>query len=145
MLARAELMALIPHQDTMCLLDAVQDWDEKHVRCSSSSHRNSDNPLRRDGRLSALHLAEYGAQATAVHGGLLAREQGRRAPPGFLASLRDLRLKVERIDDIAAELLVEAEMLVQSDSGWVYGFRASATGRELATGRVSVILQAGAA
>jgi predicted hotdog family 3-hydroxylacyl-ACP dehydratase len=130
---------LIPHQGGMCLLEEVESWNERAICCVTQSHRNSHNPLRRSGRLSALHLAEYGAQAMAVHGGLQARAQNRRAPPGFLAALRDLRLQVHYIDDIEAPLEVRAEVLSAGEGGWVYAFRVTAATRELATGRVSVI------
>ena len=73
LLAHAELEALIPHAGGMCLLDTVESWDAETIHCRSLSHLRADNPLREKGRLAALHLAEYGAQAMAVHGGLLAR------------------------------------------------------------------------
>ncbi len=138
-LGKEQWQELIPHQGDMCLLEAVETWDEQAISCVTQSHRSSRNPLRRAGRLSALHLAEYGAQTMAVHGGLLARAQNRRAPPGFLAALRDLRLQVHYIDDIEALLEVRAEVLSAGDAGWVYAFRVTAAARELATGRVSVI------
>ncbi|MGH8502676.1 MAG: hypothetical protein ACREVE_09435, partial [Gammaproteobacteria bacterium] len=70
------IRALIPHAGTMCLLDAVLEWDDESIHCTSETHRAADNPLRREGRLSALHAFEYGAQAVAVHGGLRARAAG---------------------------------------------------------------------
>jgi predicted hotdog family 3-hydroxylacyl-ACP dehydratase len=143
LIGRGELERLIPHQGGMCLLDGVESWDAASLRCSSRTHRDPGNPLRRDGRLSALHLAEYGAQATAVHGGLLARARGEVAPPGFLASVRDLRLAVDRIDDLDAVLGVDASLLTSGEGGWMYAFSVNAGGRELASGRVSVILMGG--
>ncbi len=71
LVGRQELEALIPHAGAMCLLDTVQNWDDRQIHCRSETHRNVANPLRFEGRLSALHLAEYGAQAMAIHGGLL--------------------------------------------------------------------------
>ena len=140
LIGREELQRLIPHQGTMCLLDAVESWDASSLRCSTQTHRDSANPLRRDGRLAALHLAEYGAQATAVHGGLLARHRGATAPPGFLASVRDLKLEVTRIDDIDGVLMVQADLMMSGEGGWMYAFRVTTDGRLLASGRVSVIL-----
>lgn len=137
---RVELQGLIPHQGSMCLLDGVEDWGAGFLRCSSRTHRDPANPLWRNGRISALHLIEYGAQATAVHGGLLARERGETAPPGFLASLRDLRLACARIDDIEAALTVQADLLMSGEGGWMYAFNITAGERPLASGRVSVIL-----
>nr|UXE46155.1 hypothetical protein Hi04_10k_c5801_00013 [uncultured bacterium] len=143
LIEREEILSLIPHQHSMCLLDVVEEWSARSLCCRSLSHCSPDNPLRRNGLLSALHLVEYGAQATAVHGGLLARERNTTAPPGFLASLRDVRLHVNRIDDIAEPLLVQADVLTSSEMGWMYSFNISAAGRALASGRVSVILMTG--
>lgn len=140
LLARAELEALIPHAGGMCLLDSVEAWDEQHIECSSSSHRSVQNPLRRDGRLAALHLAEYGAQAMAVHGGLLARAAGKVAEPGFLASLRKLCLELDYIDQLHGDLCVRATQLLAADSGWTYQFEIECDGQALAAGRAMVML-----
>ena len=143
--SRAELEALIPHAGGMCLLESVITWDESQIHCQSETHRKLDNPLRRDGRLAALHLAEYGAQAMAVHGGLLARELGTQAAPGFLASLRNLQLHVDFIDDLARPLDVRATQLMAAESGWTYQFEIEHDGSLLASGRAMVMLMREAA
>lgn len=130
---------LIPHAGSMCLLDQVLSWDATRIHCNSRSHQAADNPLRRDGRLAAVHLIEYGAQAMAVHGGLLAQASGQRAQPGYLVAARDVQLEVEFLDDIPEALQVQAEILSVGDSGWMYQFTISAAGNTLAHGRVSVI------
>lgn len=144
-LDRTGLQALIPHAGGMCLLDAVLDWDETCIECETRSHRLADNPLRSQGQLHSLHLAEYGAQAMAVHGGLLARAEGRNAAPGFLAMLRGLQLHCQRIDDLDGSLTVKASQLLAADSGWTYQFEVGHDGRVLAEGRVMVMLQPHAA
>lgn len=143
--SRAEIEALIPHAGSMCLLDSVQTWDATRIVCSSQSHHRTDNPLRRDGRLAALHLAEYGAQAMAVHGGLQARAAGSVAAPGFLASLRRLELNVDFIDQLAGPLAVRAEQLLAADSGWTYQFEVLHADELLARGRAMVMLMPQAA
>ena len=97
---KAEIRTLIPHSGLMCLLDEITQWDDESITCVTNTHRDSANPLRRDGRLSVVHAFEYGAQAAAVHGGLRARSVGATAPPGYLAALRDARLYVVCLDDI---------------------------------------------
>lgn len=141
MIERAELESLIPHAGGMCLLDAVVAWDAESISCISGSHRLSDNPLRSNDRLHSLHLAEYGAQAMAVHGGLLARAEGRTAPPGFLAMLRGIQLHRQRVDDLPGELAVSARQMMAADSGWTYSFEVSHQGEKLAEGRVMVMVQ----
>ena len=109
MLSKSEWSQLIPHQGAMCLLDRVQSWDGERIHALSDSHTRLDNPLRSDGLLRAVHLCEYGAQAMAVHGALLAREQGGAAQPGLLVALRDVRLHAIRIDDLPEALDIVAE------------------------------------
>src|SRR5436305_6706442 len=101
---KAEIRRLIPHAGTMCLLDSVLGWDDESIVCTTNTHRDEANPLRRDGRLSALHALEYGAQAAAIHGGLRARAAGTTAPPCYLAAMRDAHLHVARLDDLAGDM-----------------------------------------
>lgn len=131
---------LVPHQGKMCLWQKVLDFDAEHVRVASTSHRDADNPLRSDGVLRAVHLCEYGAQAMAVHGGLLQQQDGtpRR---GFLVALRNVELHVARIDDLPDELLCQARLLMASENSQQYQFRIESGERLVAEGRASVILQ----
>ena len=140
-LNHAWLLAHLPHQGSMCLLDAVTDWDAQRIRCTATSHRDTANPLRAHDRLGAACGIEYAAQAMAAHGALLAAAEG--APrAGYLASLRGVELHALRLDDIATDLDVEAERLSGDDNTILYGFRVSAAGRELLSGRAIVILDA---
>jgi predicted hotdog family 3-hydroxylacyl-ACP dehydratase len=136
---KAEIETLIPHSGSMCLLDEVTQWDDRSITCVSNTHRDPANPLRRDGRLSAVHAFEYGAQATAVHGGLRARSVGEIAPPGYLAALRDARLHVAHLDDIQSALEVRALRLFGDSVNCVYECRISAADRLLAKGRITII------
>jgi len=137
----AWLLAHLPHQGSMCLLDAVTDWDAQHIRCTASSHRRADNPLRAHDRLGAACGIEYAAQAMAAHGALLAAA-GDAPRTGYLASVRSVELQVARLDDIAADLDVDAERLSGDGNTILYGFRVSAAGSELLSGRAAVILDA---
>ena len=139
MLGRDAIAALIPHQGAMCLLDRVVEWDKDHVVLATSTHRAADNPLRLDGRLRAIHLCEYGAQAMAVHGGLTAQADGRAAKPGFLVSLRDVNLTVDYVEDLTGELIVTARRLLESAGSWQYSFEVSHDGAMLASGRAAII------
>lgn len=138
---REALMALIPHQQGMCLLDRVVAWDAQRIHAASATHRDAAHPLRRDGRLAALHLCEYGAQAMAVHGGLLAASEGTRARPGLLVSLRAVELAADTLDDCPDELQVHAQVLHADAAGWQYEFHVAHRGQILARGRAAVMLQ----
>lgn len=142
MLPRADWQGAIPHAGAMCLLDEVLAWDEASIHARTGSHRAPDNPLRSGGMLRALNLCEYGAQAMAVHGGLLARTHGARARPGLLVALRDVELFVARIDDLAGDLDVHARCLAADARAWQYAFRVMHGTRELARGRAMVALAA---
>src|SRR4029453_12748212 len=120
---KAEIRTLIPHSGLMCLLDEVTQWDDRTITCISNTHRDPANPLRRDGRLSAMHAFEYGAQAAAVHGGLRARSVGAIASPGYLAALRDARVHVASLDDIDSPLQISASRLFGDKANTVYECR----------------------
>lgn len=141
-LDKADWSALIPHQGAMCLLDSVVGWGEASIHARSESHRRLDNPLRSDGKLRALHLCEYGAQAMAVHGGLSARAVGGVAAPGFLVSLRAVELHLARVDNLAGALDVYAERLLVGAGSWHYAFRIEHCNSLLATGRAAVVVAA---
>ena len=79
-LDHAWIAAHIPHQGSMCLLDAVLHWDSQHLVCCATSHRQAGNPLRQFDRLGAACGIEYAAQAMAVHGVLVA-DHGRVPDP----------------------------------------------------------------
>ena len=135
-----ELIAeLIPHQGTMSLLDRVASWNESHILALTTTHLALDHPLRSNGCLRAVHLCEYGAQAAALHGGLVARAAGTVAEPGYLVSLRDVTLNCSRIDDLAGELRIGAELLLQDSGSWQYRFTASHEAAILASGRLAII------
>jgi predicted hotdog family 3-hydroxylacyl-ACP dehydratase len=137
---RAEIAALIPHAGKMCLLDEVISWDEHHIACRSGAHRDPDNPLRQGGRLGALAVIEFAAQAMAAHG-RLAGAIGGRPRAGFIASLRDISCRCERLDQLAADLEISATRLMGNDRNVMYAFAVACGAQELITGRATVVLQ----
>lgn len=140
-IGREQIAALIPHAGAMSLWDEVIGWDAAEVGLRTHRHRDPDHPLRSHGILRALHLCEYGAQAMAVHGGLRAAAAGGVAAPGLLVALRNVQLHVARIDDLPGAIECASQVLVDSDSGWQYGFRISHGDTLLAQGRAAVVLQ----
>lgn len=148
-LQHEDIARRIPHQGSMCLLDRVVAWDDRQIRCEAGSHRAASNPLRAHGRLGAACGVEYAAQATAVHGALIAEaaqlETGGQSPApalGYLASIRGLTLHVERLDDITEILDVRAERLSGDGSTILYSFSLHAGHALLLSGRAVVILDA---
>jgi predicted hotdog family 3-hydroxylacyl-ACP dehydratase len=141
-IARCDIEAMIPHKGGMCLWDEVVDWDVQRIRLRTRSHRDAANPLRHDNRLRAVHLCEYGAQAMAVHGGLRGAATGEEPKVGFLVALRNIELRVARIDDLTDALECEAELLAESAASQQYAFRIVHAGQVVAEGRAAVMLQA---
>lgn len=139
MLNHEELCRLIPHAGTMCLLDEVVAWDENSLVCHTRSHRNLDHPLREHGRLAAVHAGEYGAQALAVHSGLMASRDGDPVRPGYLVSLRSLKLNVTRLDSIESVITVSATRLMADTRNLIYAFQLEAGDRLVAEGKATVM------
>lgn len=140
MIHGAALAALVPHAGRMVLLDAVVRWEGGRLLCRSRSHLDPGNPLRRDGRLPAVCGAEYGLQAAALHGAMLAGGVAQRA--GYVARLRDVALRVPYLDEAAFGVLgVEAVLEHSEAGGMVYALVVSGNdGRALVTCRASIAL-----
>ena len=138
---RATIESLVPHAGAMCLWDEVVAWDAQRIVLRSQGHRHPAHPLRSHDCLRAVHLCEYGAQAMAVHGGLMARERGSVAPPGMLVALRGVELQCDRIDDLPGALECEAEALIAGEGAQQYRFVLRHAGVVLAEGRAAVILE----
>ena len=139
-LDRAGIALRIPHSGSMCLLERLEGWDTESIRCTTTTHALADNPLRTESGLLAPNAIEYAAQAMALHGGLLA-EEGSAPSAGFLASARNVKLAVARLDDVAGSLQVGARRLSGDDRQILYEFTVAAEdGRMLAEGRAVVVL-----
>lgn len=138
-MAREDIAALIPHQGGMCLWEHIVAWDDARIVLETSSHQSPDNPLRANGKLRAVHLCEYGAQAMAIHGALKAAPE--RAPPGMLVSLRSVTFARDYIDDLTSALRVEAICLQAGDSSQQYSFKITHADAVIAEGRAAVLLK----
>lgn len=138
---RDEFVDLIPHAGRMCLVDRVDGWNADSLRASAATHRRPDHPLLRGGRLGAVHALEYAAQAMAIHGALLARRNGSRLPPGFLAGARNLRLHVPRLDELTDDLHIEVDRRFEQDGNLIYAFRVSSGGQAVADGTATVAVR----
>ncbi len=124
----------------MCLLDRLEAWDSESIRCSSGTHREADHPLCSASGLLAPAAIEYAAQAMALHGALVA-PPGVRPAPGYLASVRGVRLHCARLDDVPGRLVVRAHRLAGDDTQILYRFTvADEGGAVLAEGRATVVL-----
>ncbi len=142
-LDRAWIAAHIPHQGSMCLLNAVHDWAADAIACMATSHTDPANPLRAEGRLGAANGIEYAAQAMAIHGALLAGNDD-QPRQGYLTSVRGVTLHVARLDDLPGKLHIRAERLSGDANNILYQFSVSHADRCLLEGRAAVVLDASA-
>ena len=134
-LDRAWIAAHLPHQGRMSLLHEILEWDATTVRALARSHRAANNPLRRAGELPIACGVEYGAQAAAAHGALMARQA---SGAGFLAAARSVVFHARRLDDVPGDLEVFAERIGGGDAGVMYRFEVTCAGRALVEGRLTV-------
>ncbi len=128
---------LVPHAGAMVLLDEVVDYDTDRIHCRATIDPADDHPLAEQQRLPATALAEYGAQAMAVHGGLLSAP-GTAPRPGRLVALRQLDLAVDGLDH-AIEVDVFGQRLGGDESGNLYEFRVKHHETLLAHGKATVM------
>lgn len=140
LIERNEILTLVPHASRMCLIERVVAYDLARIECSTDSHRDHGHPLRRDGRLSALILIEYGAQAMAIHGALLARDERERALPGMLVAVRDFETSLVRLDQLPGRLDITAHARLVGADALIYAFEVAHRGEPIASGRASVRL-----
>jgi predicted hotdog family 3-hydroxylacyl-ACP dehydratase len=141
MLDRAAILTMIPHQGAMCLLDGVRSWSATHIACFAHSHLDPANPLRRNGRLSLVCGFEYGLQAAALHGALVAGGMPQAA--GHVAALQLALARARWLDDPAwgATLAVEAGLDLADPGGLIYRFALrGGDGSLLLEGRGTIVL-----
>lgn len=140
MLDRNAILSRIPHQGDSCLLDTCLSWSETTLHATSLAHQNPHNPLRRHGQVGPIVGAEIAMQAAALHG-TLTGDAGN--PPGYLAALRDVVIKCERLDKPefgALQIHVTKEHGMAG--GLAYAFSVTAeSGMVLVQGRGTVVLR----
>jgi predicted hotdog family 3-hydroxylacyl-ACP dehydratase len=130
---------LLPHVGAMQMIAEVVRWDDDGIECVAHSHRDATNPLRIEGTLPAACGLEYGAQAMAIHGALMA---GREAKPrvGLLVAAHELAWRVARLATVGGPLTVRARRLLGSAQQVAYEFDVLDARQSLVSGRASVML-----
>ena len=136
-LDHADIAARIPHAGRMCLLDRVLYWDAHGIRCSATSHRDKNNPLREAGGLSALAGMEYAAQAAAVHSALLLDEAVPRS--GVLAALKNVTASRLWLHEINEDIVVEASLLHGDPAGGIFAFTVFADEERVLNGQFTLM------
>jgi predicted hotdog family 3-hydroxylacyl-ACP dehydratase len=133
---RAWIERCLPHGPTMCLLDAVTDWDATRISCIAAAP-DAAHPLARAGVVPAITAIEYAAQATALHGAAIHGAVSAR--PGMLAKIMGVTLHAARLPAAGERLDVHAEKLADGESGCLYRFAVSSGNCPIADGRLMVV------
>jgi predicted hotdog family 3-hydroxylacyl-ACP dehydratase len=97
--------------------------------------------MRSGNELSALCGIEYAAQAMAVHGAWDAKFD-RKPRAGYLAALRDVACRRMRLDDLADDLVIDAEKVMGDEARVIYQFSIHAGAEKIMSGRATVVLDA---
>ncbi len=137
LIARDGLETLIPHAGGMIMIDGVEAWDETRIRCISKRHQAPDNPLLRDGRLSAHHGIEFAAQAAAIHGGLLGG--GKPVPLRALAAIRKAVFRRAWLEDLPGALEIVSSLIMLDRQAAIYEAAISHQGDALAEMRLTLM------
>lgn len=140
-LSRLELSKFLPHGNSMCLLSSVEHWDNSSIICLTSTHRNQDNPLRRNGVLGMLSGLEYAAQAMGVHVGLTRNISEHNASVGYLGAVRDLQVHSQTFQQFPEHLSIKANLLLEQQLSFMYTFSMKAGEVILLEGRASIFIQ----
>jgi predicted hotdog family 3-hydroxylacyl-ACP dehydratase len=138
-----KLCELIPHERAMCLLDSVTDWDDEHIECSSSSHLGQDNPLLDEHhRLNCVNAIEYGAQAAAIHGILVARKSGSQPPTsGVLVQVKNMHIKDCDLTQLSSDMDIHARRIYSDSTSMVYTITINCQSELLLDGRIMIFIQ----
>lgn len=131
---RGRIAALIPHGDSMCMLDEIIAWDETRIHGRSHTFAADTNPLFENGQLDSVLLIEYGAQAAAVHAALLQSKLG-EARPAYIGAVKDVELFTAMADNSTA-LDLHLQCLLSSSQGAIYELVAQQADTLLLRGRL---------
>ncbi|WP_266157337.1 hypothetical protein [Dyella silvatica] len=144
-----QLAAFIPHQGPMLLLDCVESWDDSKIVCSATSHLDANNPLKVNGRLSYIHVIEYGAQAAAIHLAINAIDTKKpmvgynKLTPissAYLAVTRNFSFEEGYLDAHPnSRLILTSEVILVGPRIYQYHVNGTIDGKTLAEGTISLV------
>jgi len=140
-MTKEEIAGLLPHGESMCLLESVEAWDDDGISCRTTTHRDRRNPLIFHGRLTVTSGLEYAAQAMGIHVRLFNRRLHEKPQVGLIGAVRDVTVAVERLDDLNADLLVNAVRVAEGENSFMYRFTLASDGRNIMKGRASIFLK----
>lgn len=150
-LSKSALCQLLPHADSMCLIDQVMSWDNNNLTAQSKSHLSPDNPLSKDGSISSIIGVEYAAQTMAIHAALLYSQNShlkQKKSGGYLATIRNIKIDSDFLYSAQAApqnshqqaLIISVTLLMSDIQGYSYTFTISSNHLELLSGQLTLFL-----
>lgn len=129
-----DLVKLIPHGESMCLIDEVVAWDNDAIHCRSEAPAVRRNPLVDGSPVRCVILIEYAAQAAAIHAALLHSGLG-DAQPAYLGAVRGVEFSADYLaDDL--DIQIEARCQLHSTGGAIYDIEARQADNPVLCGRL---------
>jgi predicted hotdog family 3-hydroxylacyl-ACP dehydratase len=145
-LDHAGIEARVPHRGTMCLLERMVAWDDGRIECLAGGHRDPAHPLRSASGLMAGRRSSTRRRRRRCTAACSPRRRARARRRGYLASAREVRLGAWRLDDLPRggddALRVVAERQAGEPAASSTPFAIEHGGREIASGRLAVVLDA---
>jgi len=138
-LDQAQIAALIPHGETMCLLDGVRHWDDAGITAFTARHNHPDNPLLEAGALKTIVLIEYAAQAAAVHAGLMGTGIGHEKA-AFIGAVKSMHLHHLDVPAQVQEIRCKARCLLNNAEGAIYDISVEGDRTRLIEGRIVLVI-----
>lgn len=132
------IAALIPHGPSMCLLHRITAWDEQTIYGESVFDEtlfspDAPHPLADQNGLSSWCLIEYGAQAAAVHAGLLHSGLG-AARPAYIGAVKSVSITQPYVIP-RTPIKIVATCLMNSANGAIYEISATQSAKVILHGR----------
>ncbi len=84
---------------------------------------------------------EFAAQAMAVHIALTNAQHNQPGTFGYLGGLRDLIVHMMRLDVVTSELNIQATLLINQGTNFMYAFKLTTDHSSLLSGRASIFVQ----
>ena len=137
MIPAVPIERMLPHAGAMVLVDEIVYADPMRIECRTRAHLRPGFPLAIDGRAPSLGGIEIAAQAMALHAAL--QEPDPRPKPGRLASLSEIEVVHDRLDDRADALRIEATLEHASARGSAYRFSVARGDDVLIRGRALLV------
>ena len=158
MIRAEEIHALLPHGQSMSMIDEVTQWDDSQITCISKAHLRKNNPLSDGTPSSTIILVEYAAQSAAIHAGLLQEEQLQEglvqegllqesqgktlsgSQAAYIGSLKNIEMHQQTIANSVSLISIKATIELLTSTGAIYDFSAYGDETLLIEGRLLLAL-----